>query len=181
MTPLLRLRRSRRQPSFGQINPSKRPLVRSAYRTDVKENVASSTVPRGRQVSSMVTPRPLPSATDGFGVVITRQPRGPFTFIVGRILEMRPLGPCLHDHRDEAEAQARRSELQRPSRSRSNFDDEDREHCGYLVQSRPSTRRLQRALPCPAGPGAAIPLKRTNAVMLTATAPTTANIALPDR
>ncbi|WP_246785606.1 hypothetical protein [Bradyrhizobium sp. cir1] len=28
------------QPSFGQINPSKRLLVRSAYRTDVKENVA---------------------------------------------------------------------------------------------------------------------------------------------
>jgi hypothetical protein len=33
-----------------------------------------------------------------------------------------------------------------------------------------------RAKPCPAGPGAAIPVKRTNAVTLTAPAPMTAKI-----
>ncbi|MFK4718945.1 hypothetical protein ABIE89_000045 [Bradyrhizobium niftali] len=91
--------------------------------------------------------RPPSSAADGFGIVITRRSRGPFTFIVGRSLEMRPLGPCLHDHRHESGAEARRSELQRPARSRSNFDDEGREDPRHLVQSRPSTRRLQLALP----------------------------------
>lgn len=41
----------------------------------------------------------------------------------------------------------------------------------------PTMRRCQpRAKPCPAGPGAAIPVKRTNAVMLTAIAPMTAKI-----
>lgn len=41
----------------------------------------------------------------------------------------------------------------------------------------PTMRRCQlRAKPCPAGAGAAIPVKRTNAVMLTAIAPMTAKI-----
>ena len=52
-----------------------------------------------------------------------------------------------------------------------------RAHTESLIQPALSTRGCQpRAKPCPAGPGAAIPVKRTNAVTLTAIAPTTAKM-----
>ncbi len=62
--------------------------------------------------------------------------------------------------------------------SQSSFDDEDRGHFGFLIQSRPRRCDAIRPAPSPgpAGPGAATLVKQMNAVMPTAMAPKTAKI-----
>lgn len=47
-------------------------------RTDTRGNARQI---RSEIHRTAIDTRPLPSATDGFGAVITRRPRGPFTFI----------------------------------------------------------------------------------------------------
>lgn len=106
VTPLLRLMRLRRQPSFG-LDQSIEEAVGALGLQNWRQGERGKFDRTERPATEFDGDRRfVPSATDGFGTVITHRPRRSFTFIVAVSIEMRPLGPCLYDHLDEAGAQA---------------------------------------------------------------------------
>ncbi|MFK4490062.1 hypothetical protein ABIA45_005140 [Bradyrhizobium sp. USDA 336] len=92
----LRHRRSRRQPSFGQINPSKRPFgALGPNRADIKENVAicestervGATESNGDELSLFAGGR-ISAST------IARRQHTAFTRAAGCICDPSPFGRC---------------------------------------------------------------------------------------
>ncbi len=138
MTPLLRHRRSRLQPAFGQINPSKRPFGALG--------LTEPTSRRTWQLSSRLRNRPVNSA-------VTRSlSRPPTDFLLPR-----PRSVCTPPSRDSLAGslrcrhlvlatlatattpatRRRRAEPHCLSRSLVKFDDEDQGRSGSLIWSRP--------------------------------------------
>lgn len=126
----------------------------------------NSTVMRvlSRQPTDLVLRRPASAAR-------------PFTRLVGRVSEASPSGPYRLNGRDGS---GLCDDGLRLDAQAAFTPDSMMRSAGALAawsSPAPTMRRCQpRAKPCPDGPGAAIPVKRTNAVMLTAIAPMTAKI-----
>lgn len=149
----------------------------SIYRDDIKENVATFASPcrPASKFDGIAGPVPATNGSPASKTMLRRD--AAFTGSVGRIGEPTPARPCastpaatpgLCDDRECINTIPLSRRVRRRGRRSREIPDR---------APAPSTLRCQpRAKPCPAGPGAVIPVKRTNAVTLTAIAPMTAKM-----
>lgn len=124
VTPLLRHRRSRLQPPFGQINPSERPLVR-LVRTELTSRRTWRFASPPRELAQRIQCCLALCSGDGrisASAIAASAAHAPFTRAVGRSCDPSPFGRCrtttatklpLCDDRSSLDAQASLSVAQR--------------------------------------------------------------------